>query len=256
MTEKDFIKEYFNKKNIINESAETALMFSFLSDFLLGSNPVAKMLLQYLGYQAARTAANVVSGKNIFGDKKEKNDRKDIKDFLDNKVKKEKDILKLVHPVPNSISMKRYPNRYLKYFLIIFTLQHFLSKNQKIKITEYNINRIYDNLQGNNYSAEFNEQTISLESKETYNIIENGVISINGKKSGQKGIDKDTFYEMIYEMFVFNPAMGEQLFIIINNQLKAKINSASLNYIFNLFYRNKLKYKIGTDSDDKRGSLL
>jgi hypothetical protein len=245
MTEEDFIKEYFSSKNIINESGEGALMFSFLADFLMTSNPVATMLLSYLGYEAARGAANFAGGIKGFADKESKSSKKSsIDNFLKDKVKSEKDILKLVYPIPNTIKAKRYPNRYLKYFLIIFTLQQFLS-NRKIKITESNINDIYNNLQRNTYTAYFNDKDISLD--ETYIIIENSKIITPRQTDDKKGIDKDTFFNMIHYFFIEKPYLSEQLFILINNHLKKKIESSNLNYIFNLFNQNKPKYRIGDD---------
>ena len=128
MTEEDFIKKYFNSKSIINESGEAGLMAAFLVDIFTSTNPIAQLLVQYLGYEAARGAANFSSGIKNSSDIKNKTDSR-IKSIDNNlKNKSTKDILKKLK-ITNTIKNKS--NKYLKYFLIMFSVMNYLSKKQQ-----------------------------------------------------------------------------------------------------------------------------
>jgi len=250
MTEEDFIKEYFSSKNIINESVENELsksMVAFLGDFISSTNPVAKMLLTYLGYEIARGSANSISGIKKFGGDSDKINNKKLESVDKNfKGKSTKDILKKLK-ITNTIKNKS--NKYLKYFLIMFSVMNYLSKKQ-IMIHNSDIENIYDNLHSNTYTMTIDNEVIAFNN--TWKTIINGATILDERNDKIKDF-KDAFKKMMTEFFITDKKLllHKTLVLITFEEIKSKsLNEANIEVIFKKFYQHfgrQISYKIGND---------
>lgn len=204
MNEEEFIKNYFeskSKKESLNEIAYA---------------PLVPALLAYYG---TRIPAKMATQGKFFSDKKEsdKEDEKkakslDYKERLDNLTSTVRENLQL----------------YFKFFIITYTIDFKVNKKSQIDDTE--ISNLFDTLFRNSYECPIIKQRF-LETKK--------IMTSNNLKIGSTNISKDSFYDMMYEIYVSNKGRkADILFNVINRvltQFKGKITRPKIEQIYNEF---------------------
>jgi hypothetical protein len=230
MTEEEFIKNYFNKKNSINEGTALDSAVELGSQFLSGVDPFTKMLISGIKYGLSKGTSDVLDKKKGFFDFLDKNKKvKASKPKDKDEEKKRNDKLKLRGMILNN------GNLYLKYFLITFTLDRIEEK--KPKLDKNQIPSIYTEIENNKYICPITKESFK----------QSVIITSNAKINGKK-INEDFFYKMLNEIFIENPNKSRSLYEIINLVLETTtiINQTNINSIFSQFYsKENINYKIG-----------
>jgi len=239
MTEKEFIRYYFTKKSI-NESTAINSAIDLTTGFLAQGDPLTRLAIEAIKYGIIKTTSDITAKykdldsllRGIF-DSSSKNPKKMIeatkpKNKAESKERNEK--LKIRGMIRNNGVL------YLKYFLIVFTLNYFEDLSRS-RVDNNLSDEIFTDLQLTNYrcpitGARFDES----------NIIMNHVMIKN------ELINQENFYLMLEELFITGGgSKGSSLYGIINTILQSTtlIDTKDIELIFQKFYSlESPQYKI------------
>jgi hypothetical protein len=230
MTEEEFIKDYFRNKKILNEDAINAAI-DLTTGFLSQGDPLTRLAIEAIKYGIIKTTSDITAKykdldsflRHIF-EMSSKNPKKMVqatkpKSKAESKARNEK--LKIRGMIRNSGVL------YLKYFLIVFTLNYF-EEASKPRLNSTLSNEIFTDLQLNQYRC-----PITGERFDESNIIMNRVMIKN------ELINQENFYLMLEELFITGGgSKGSSLYGIINAVLQSTttIDSKDIDLIFQKFY--------------------
>lgn len=229
MTEEEFIKNYFNKKPINENAINSAVDLTV--GFLSQGDPLTRLAIEAIKYGIIKKTSDITSKykdldsllRHVF-DSSSKNPKKLVdatkpKTKAESKSRNEK--LKIRGMIRNNGVL------YLKYFLIVFTLNHFEEKPAP-RLDSTMSDEIFTDLQLNNYRC-----PITNERFDESNIIMNRVMIKN------ELINQENFYFMLEELFISGGgSKGSSLYGIINAVLQSTtvIDTKDIELIFQKFY--------------------
>lgn len=230
MTEEEFIKNYFNKKPI-NESDAIKAGVDLTLDFFSQAHPLTRLAIEAIKYGIIKTTSNITTKyKDLDGF---------LRDIFKSSSKNPKKLIEATKPKSKAESKSRNEKLkirgmirnsgvlYLKYFLIVFTLNYF----EEISTPRLNStlsDEIFTDLQLNQYRC-----PITGERFDESNIIMNRVMIKN------ELINQENFYLMLEELFITGGgSKGTSLYSIINTVLQSTtvIDTKDIELIFQKFY--------------------
>ena len=231
MTEEEFIKDYFRNKKIFNESDGINAAIDLTTGFLSQGDPLTRLAIEAIKYGIIKTTSDITAKykdldsllRHIF-DMSSKSPKKMVeatkpKSKAESKARNEK--LKIRGMIRNSGVL------YLKYFLIVFTLNYF-EETSSSRLNSSLSDAIFTDLQLNKYQC-----PITRERFDESNIIMNRVMIKN------ELINKENFYLLLEELLITGGgSKGSSLYGIINTVLQSTtvIDSKDIELIFQKFY--------------------